>query len=402
MYDAFSNMKDIILYGTGLDGEKFFYRSKGHYKIVYCIDQRKRNAAFHGIPVFHLEEKVQELKNHLVVVAATDNTWKEIRKILINKGLQEFSDFINAKMIGKKIAVVYGNCHMRALCEYLQSNYFFQKDYYISYHYIGEYECPDSAELTVCDVLISQDIQKNNEFHMPGADTLCRQLGKKARKIIVPNLYGCNLFFPQCYFPADDQLHRHLGVDAIDSDTYDTIKAQGVRVIVESIGKRDCYIDESYKKGYSVEDIRKHITDDIIWDEEEIRQNFSHQMMKFKEREKKCDIIISDYIERFYQQMQLFYEPFHPTETVIAEKGRKILELLRIPQDEEIPLRRFMGAMEMPVYGCVKKALGLQFEQKILRRGCSTTLNSQPESLEEYIEDYLVWVWGNPNVFEES
>ena len=105
--------------------------------------------------------------------------------------------------------------------------------------------------------------------------------------------------------------------------------------------------------------------------------------------------MISDYIEKSYQQKQLFYEPFHPTEDVIAEKGRRVLKQLGISQDEEMPMSRSMGAMEMPVYGCVKEALGLQYEQKILRRACSATLNNRPESLEEYIENYLIWVWGD-------
>lgn len=282
--------------------------------------------------------------------------------------MKEFSNFVNAKMLGKKIVVVYGNCHMRGLCEYLQSNYFFQKEYYISYYCIGEYECPSSEELAVCDVLISQDIQKDNGFQMPDADALCMQLNQEAKKIIIPNLHGCNLFFLQCYLPADNRTHRHLEQDAIDSATYGNIKSQRVRVTVESIGKRGSYIDESYQKGYSVENIKKNILTDKVWDAEEIRENFFRQMMKLKEREKKCDIIISDYIEKFYQQMQLFYEPSHPTETVIAEKGRRILALLQIPQDEGIPMRGSMDAMEMPIYECVKEALGLQFEQKILRR----------------------------------
>ncbi len=390
----FNHKRGIILYGTGLEGEKFFSRLKNSDEVLYCIDRRKRNVGFHGRQVFGLEEKEKELKNHLIVVAVTVNAWREIRTILMNKGLKEYSDFIHADAFGKKIAVIYGNCHMQGLCEYLQSNYFFIKYYYISFHYIGEYEYPSSVELEACDVLISQDIQKENGFHMPDADTLCRQLGKNARKVILPNLYGCNLFFPQCQVPPDDQVRKHLGEDAIDSAAYDAIREQRVRVTVESIGRRDKYIDECYRKGYSIDKIKEHILNSAVWNREEIRWNFSDQLQKLKERERKCDIVISDYIEKSYQQKQLFYEPFHPTETVIEEKGRRVLKLLGIPQDEERPMRRSMGAMEMPVYGCVKEALGLQFEQKILRRDCSATLNNRPESLDEYIENYLMWVWG--------
>lgn len=392
---SFSHKKGIVLYGTGLEGEKFFSRLKNGDEVKYCIDRRKRNAGFHGRQVFRLEEKEQELKNYLIVVAAAVNAWQEIRTILIKKGLKEYSDFIHADAFGKKIAVIYGNCHMQGLCEYLQLNYFFKKEYFISFHYIGEYECPDSEELEACDVLISQDIQKDNGFHMPDADALSRQLCSGAKKIILPNLYGCNFFFPQCYISLDNQVHRHLEKDAIDSSEYEKIKAQRVKVAVESIGRRDCYIDECYQKGYSVEEIKNCILNNNVWNVEEIRRNFADQLQKLKKREKQCNIVISDYIEKSYQQKQLFYEPFHPTEDVIAEKGRRVLKQLGISQDEEMPMSRSMGAMEMPVYGCVKEALGLQYEQKILRRACSATLNNRPESLEEYIENYLIWVWGD-------
>ncbi len=393
--EKFNHRKGIVLYGTGLEGEKFFSRLKNNEEVVYCIDRRKRNEAFHGRQVFQLEEKEQELKDYLLVVAAATNAWQEIRAALLHRGLKEYSDFINAEAFWKKIAVVYGNCHMQGLCEYLQLNYFFKKEYYISFHYIGEYKCPDCAELEACDILITQDIRKDNGFHMPDADTLCGQVRKDAQKIVLPNLYGCNLFFPQCYAPSDNQVRRYLEADAIDSGTQDAMKAQRIRVTVESIGKRDSHIDECCRNGYSVEEIKEHILSGAVWEAEEIRRNFSEQLLQLKEREKKCDIVISDYIEKFYQQIQLFYEPYHPTEAVIAEKGRRILELLQLPQDEEIPMSKSMGAMEMPIYGCVKEALGLRFEQKVLRRACAATLKNQPESLEEYIQNYLVWVWGS-------
>lgn len=100
--EKFNHRKGIVLYGTGLEGEKFFSRLKNNEEVVYCIDRRKRNEAFHGRQVFQLEEKEQELKDYLLVVAAATNAWQEIRAALLHRGLKEYSDFINAEAFWKK------------------------------------------------------------------------------------------------------------------------------------------------------------------------------------------------------------------------------------------------------------------------------------------------------------
>ncbi len=61
------NEKKIVLYGIGLEGEKFFWKWKNKYDIVYCLDKKKQNS-FHGLSVYSLEEKKAELKEHMIIV----------------------------------------------------------------------------------------------------------------------------------------------------------------------------------------------------------------------------------------------------------------------------------------------------------------------------------------------
>lgn len=388
-------MKKIVLYGTGLEGEKFYSRISNPNGISYCIDKRNHRY-FHNKYVYSLDEKIDELKECYTVIAATYQTFLEIRDTLIENGLNEFLDFIHSELYEKsKLAIVYGNCHMEKLCEYLRLNYYFSKRYFIRYYYVGEGKAPSDMELKSCDLFLTQDIREENDFKMPGAESLMKRLKPDAIKIVIPNLYGCNLFFMQSYFPDDEQIKRHLQKHAVDMNGYDPISGQRLRVSAESIGKRDQYIDECYKNGRSVEEIKGSILNDDIWDEQSILNNFCTQMEKLKSREEKCDIRISDYIERNYHEKLLFYEPFHPSEEIIAEKGRRILSMLSIPIEEERVLSRTLDAMEMPVYGCVKRALDLHFDQRILRRQCSSTLLNCSETLDDYIHNYIVWVWEN-------
>lgn len=330
------------------------------------------------------------------MIATTYQTYVDIRDELFEKGLIEFSDFTHSELYEKsKLAIVYGNCHMEKLCEYLRLNYHFSRRYFIRYYYVGEGKVPSDIELKNCDLLLTQDVKENNNFKVPSAESLISRLNPNAVKIVIPNLYGCNLFFMQSYFPDDDQIKRHLQRNAIDISYYDPVNGQRIRVSAESIGKRDKYIDECYKKGISIEKIKESILNDDIWDEQSILNNFIAEMEKLKNREKKCDISISDYIERNYHEKLLFYEPFHPSEDIIVEKGRKILNILSIPIDEDIFLNRTLDAMEMPIYGCVKRVLGLHFNQRILRRQCSSTLLNCSETLDDYIHNYIMWVWKN-------
>lgn len=156
----------IILYGISLEGEKFYYKYKDILDIQYCID-RKEQALFHGYSVFKLTEKIEDLNKHLIIVTATMSVYEEIKKELTSIGLREFENFIPCTAFGKKLAIVYGNCHMSTLALYLQQNYYFNSEYFIRFYYIGEWETPSEKELKKCDLLITQDIREKNEFNMP-------------------------------------------------------------------------------------------------------------------------------------------------------------------------------------------------------------------------------------------
>ena len=383
----------IILYGISLEGEIFYYKYKDILDIQYCID-RKEQALFHGYSVFKLTEKIEDLNKHLIIVTATMSVYEEIKKELTSIGLREFENFIPCTAFGKKLAIVYGNCHMSTLALYLQQNYYFNSEYFIRFYYIGEWETPSEKELKKCDLLITQDIREKNEFNMPSYMSLVSDIKKEALVVIVPNLYGCNLFFPQCNnVDLTLNVRQHFEKEAISTDNYNDVQKQRIRVSVNSIGKRDACIDSLYLKGFSQESIVDKILNQSLYTDEEIKDNFNKQIEKLKEREEECSFKISDFIIDNYQNMQLFYEPYHPTEQIIIEKARRILQIIDVPYDEGVMLPRNLDAMEMPIYGCVKKALNMKVVQKLMRRNCATTLGNSPITIKEYVSDYIKWNW---------
>ena len=152
-------------------------------------------------------------------------------------------------------------------------------------------------------------------------------------------------------------------------------------------------------RGGGINEIKDEIENGDAVTEEFIKESFDLELKKLKAREKHCDIKISDFIEENYKKTLLFYEPYHPTSKILFEKGRRILEILKIDIDESCEVSDLLDGAEVFVYGCVKRALGLEYTQKYIRKNnirntyrytlCNTSL-----TLEEYIEEYIIWNLG--------
>lgn len=394
---AIGHHDKIILYGTGLEGEKFYCKYSRQYEIVYCLDKRKRGE-FHGKRVYSLDEIEVDAEKYFIVVTVGASVYREVKSELVQNGYREFDNFIWGGAFEKKIVFLYGNCHMGALERYLNTNAFFVKDFFARSYDITK-EVPTECELTHCDLLVTQDIKADNYLGKASCDELIRKhvIGEN---IIVPNLYGYNMFFPQINYRVSADIPQrtiesHLSREAIDIESLGErgkIAAHNFAHLMFGEGG-DAYIDTMYHMGCTISEIEKNIVEKEIWSKREIQDNFDIALAKIKEREMQCSLVVSDYIENNYQKYRIFYNPSHPTGMITKAKGNQILRFLGLEPEEDTYFDNGLGADEIPIYGCVKRALGLMFEQKIYRRDSYLTLTNRPENLEEYIANYIAWVW---------
>lgn len=391
--------EQIVLYGTGLEGEKFWCKYHKEYEIMYCIDKRERSS-FHGKKVYSIDQCVDIIGKYYIVVTVGESVYIEIKKILEKQALVEYQDFVYMSAVRKNIAFIYGNCHMGALYRYLNLNYYFKKKYFLKFYSIVTDDAPSDLELAYCDLLITQDIREENSFGKPSAAYIIEK-HVYGKNIIIPNLYGYNLYFPQIDFSKEytqkrRYIKRHYGLDAVDINSLDKeaqINAKNFTSLMP--GEFDSYIDQMYVSlGMSVDQIKSDIMNKQIWDDTDVRNQFDRELNRIKDREKVCDFRISDFIENNYQEYKLFYNTAHPTGQIVSAKGDYIFELLNIESDICGDFDSGLGADELPVYGCVKKALNLRFDDHIIRHSYSWTLENRPENLEEYIRNYIIWVWG--------
>lgn len=371
----------IAIYGVGLEAEKFYWNNNDRFEIVYAID-RKIQSSFHGINVYPIEYVVKNLRKVLIVVTAGKWIYQEVRETLKEYGLIEFEDFIWFEFVNREMVLLYGNCHMMAIEDYLMHNPCFCKKYIVRRFCVTEV-MPNREELKHSSILISQDVNEQNKLGVLSATELFSMASDSCTKILIPNLYGCNLFFPQLY--AGEEWKKHISNDE---------KGEAYRAGVRRIGIADENIRDLWQKGKDICYIANVIKNGEVYTAESIIRNFKNQMEKLKKREAVCDIQISDYIEEHYREKKLFYEPGHPSGEVLYEMGRRICRLLNIkPEEGFLPSCR-MDTIELFIYGCVCKALKLEFEQDYVRRNDhSATIYNRPIDLEEYVRQSVIWLY---------
>lgn len=362
------------------------------------------------MPVYKIGEMQQEWKDKYFFVIADCDRYVEIKSSMEKIGMEEYRDFIDMNNFGKKLVIIYGNCHMDVLQKYLENNPYFYSQYTVSRKIVNwlNRKVPSSSELALCDVLITQDIREKNELGVPSADELEKMVSPKCRCIKVVNLHGLNFFFPQSSKELNPMkeysanlFYRHFHSNAIYMKNEDKSTKQLSLLVKQIIDPVDYRIELLAQKDFSVEEIGNDIVNGEVYSAEEIRYVYNSALQKLKEREKRCDIAISDYIEENYRELQLFYDINHPTETLIAEKGRRILKLLNLPLGEEIPLPRMLNARERFVYGCVRRELGIRYSQDFIRLGWNrSSLSNKAVDLKTFVEDYLLWIGKKEDVLE--
>lgn len=378
----------IVLYGAGLAGEKFYYAHGD--KIDYVIDNRRKEI-FHGLRVYSLQDRAEDIRGRYVVIAADrDEVFQSIENSLVELGLSEFDDYISAEAYGRKLALIYGNCHMEIFQKIIDTQPWFARKYYSRRVYVAASEpserSPKESLIRNANIIISQDIRENNGFGAMGIDEVRSFMEEECKVIVVPNVFGCNIYFPQAIEPDVKTIQVHTNEKA------DLIKLDFIRQIT---GWADPNIEKWAFDGLDSDAIARRIQTEQVYSDEQIKQLFSKAIMKLEKREKGCTVIISDYIKSNYKSQKLFFDPRHPCSSLVSEKVKRVIEYLGGIYDDsfsDTSAQERMDNDEIFIYGCVKRALGLEFEDKYIKTGAKySTLHYHPITLEEYVDTYIKW-----------
>lgn len=357
--------KKVIIFGAGKFGQMFVYRYFREIKI-HCFWDNNKIGECLGYPI----RKPKFEKGCFIIVAAT--VYLEMRRQLIDMGYREFEDFIFCELYQKKMAVTYGNCHISMIKNYMKCSGQFTSEYaFYPFPMIQQMEDAKieyQGILPHCDLFFHQAIRKNNEYgEKCSSEEMLKYVTESCRVISVPNLYG----MPKYLFPQIDNEHDwyqgSLELFQIDKNVVSWLKDKKTQKYM---------MDRMFKIGCGG-----------IYAEAEILHMWEEFKRNLLKREEEWDIKISDYILQNYKKEKLFCDPNHITSRMAKEIALRILKYMGYQQDITIDISG-MDTREVPVYQDVKAALGLEFEDDVIRK-CATgywALNSREMTMEEYVD----------------
>ena len=202
-------MKSINVYGTGDNALEFIITNKNNYivKNVICNDMDNMET-FAGIPVVKCSEAKEIFEVRYTIIASSESKYWDIKEKLERMfNLIEYEHFEYYETYQKKIAIIYGNCHVTPVKCALKKNRWFSAQY-------GFYPIPEIWRISMqeegidryfsrafdkCALFIHQSIWNKNIYGLKySSEYLIKKLKAECKIISMPNVYRAPRFlFPQ-------------------------------------------------------------------------------------------------------------------------------------------------------------------------------------------------------------
>lgn len=372
--------KKFVLWGVGRIGEREIHRLCFWIDIAFAVDKSvgvDEEGAFYGYKVFNPEVVMSHRDDYYILVACES---EEPIYILMEHGFRYFYDFLSYRNFdsnylnirffdyvqsseerkrilkhlacGRKICLMYGECHMTVYSKILSASKEFCSEYAVldmgdfnlnignpQYSYIKKYmNQKETYELV--DILIANKI-------VNPLNAMLKYLPESCKKIFVTDLRF------EGYFIQRKSLERSKSSDDID--------------LTDFIWGNDIFVDKLLEDGISPNDIADIVSDEDYIDLKCVEDYFEQSLKKLENCEKKYDIKICDWLRKNAPRKLLYYNFQHPYLEVYLEISNRIFDLLGIKRISLLELSPCIleKSLEAPVYPSVMKALGEEFSNSV-------------------------------------
>lgn len=248
----------------------------------------------------------------------------------------------------KPLCLIYGNCQLSFVYEYLKANFPHKYEYQIVTNYLvteGVLLFPVDLA-TQADLFIYQPLQGHG---VNDTDYIINNyLKKTCRQISSPYLYFLG------YFPDFAQDPRNE--DTMSPKMPFGIFPYGSQRLMDLIAQGN----------NAAQIIERSYGDDFI-QKEQIFEKLYKSLSILRDKERHTDIKLADFIEMNYQKHQLFFSVNHPTNYLLEEFIRQILthmhlSIKAIKKNFLFKKEFFARWTNGIIYPCVAKTLNLQFD----------------------------------------
>ncbi|MCH5275692.1 MAG: hypothetical protein J1E65_07615 [Lachnospiraceae bacterium] len=356
--------RDVWLYGAQDEVKAFLDKYKTELKICGVITEYMDEVRVQPYKEWNLQAELMNkniFQEGQLIIVCHRNEFHVQRWRLLYLGFREYEDFISGSLIesllyNKNLMLCMGTHLISQVCLLFQNCKEITGKYSIVYYAESDLMEPyrnQYAEYVhvarYCDIYIRSDCEKES-FRL-------KVLNSKAFtencKVITIADYGFAGYFLQIERNRDrisDYLLR--GYERLNM-SYETV----------ACAREDKEILKLCKEGKSEEDIVQTVGDMKFYSQECVNAYFDSEVERFKRLETNADIKLSGFIEAnrgklLCRNLNEWHEP------VVSYVVDEILKRLELPslnigtQDRERLLEDFCGS-DIPVYPCVKEALGL-------------------------------------------
>ncbi|MCI8373329.1 MAG: hypothetical protein HFI75_13255 [Lachnospiraceae bacterium] len=347
--------RHINIFGCGKTAVQFYNRYKKQVQIGYAISNNKKELFFSPEEGVEYKVKRPEAKmgqEDLIIICSND--YDNIAEQLMLLGYQPFKDFIDYQLADilwseKKIALLYGICHLRGISECLrQSKEFterYEVFYYANYLISSVYgNMRFQYIITKCDLLIYNFAASPESSRMNEA--VLSRLPKKGKTLCLPIIYFGG------YFPQSQRMFNEMNPYAIKCDGYN----------YTPFSYGDSWLNQCIDQGMSVADILDSLYHTDIYDEQFLESYLENEWKRFRFQEQQGEFRFADYIQENFQKRRLFRNEGHMENEILIYYARQVLEKLDVDDTLNIIDEPLMKCSQHLIYPSTAKILGLEWD----------------------------------------
>lgn len=385
--------KKIVIFGLGESAKRFVDQFSECMDIAYFTSNDVSETEFYDLERVEVADLITREDIYIVICASQIGTAEiENQLSICFKFCEQFIDYrcLEQMLEGKRdLIVIEGLCHQELIAEGLKFVPQISERYIIKFFWTGSLK--SSAALRkmrymfcgYADAVIMLDMRKAGEKH---------PFGENVKIIYIPLIYA-QFLFPQ--IPCSQE----MGITYLHNPYMMNSK--------KNIGdiRAFRYTDQNVlrllKQGFSEEDVLCEISREDFYDENYLNSVKEATLKKNIVRDAECEIHMGTYLMEHYREEKLFLDGMHWSNAFAWEAIRQIVCLLEekeiiIPNVDiiaELSKRDAVWENEVPVYPSVRKLLELDWADDSTLYSMVKLKEVKRVSFEEYMKDYIRYVY---------
>lgn len=367
--------KNIWIFGAGNNGRDFYKIYQEQYHICGFISNLEDEKECMGLPVIRPSDIMKQENVYIIICSRQDALMaSQLREM----GFAGNKNFGYAQLLPKKLFIAVGTCQIVRISRILQQNPHFKRCYDLCIYFDSMYSPAldaDNRRLkgygSFCDVIFYH-VANVGTTEQRDYSSLVSQYYEKAMK----------LFMPFYYF-------RGQLMQTVESENDYKVRTSLYYLWLRG----DKEVNRMIEDGDTEEEILKRVTGDY-WPEGEILNNFRREMKKVEILDRFSTFSLKPFIEKNYHDVLIFSDGTHfgyQLELYLANEVAGYIGLNPISDVDTLRELESLSKSVMPVYPCVRKALGLTMADKY-RFYNESTHKCEDIEFEEYIKRYVGYV----------